>query len=148
MTTATVKTWADFIATFEKVDGGKYLPDMGEGETMASQVATAVNKLIFKWFNDGDVFDNSYLEGWCNDISSYANWLYTYLPQTRDVLIDAVNSYDEDNYTNKLYELLEMTLGKPDYMETLAKSQVVGSVYTCDGPFHWEESDDEDEEWY
>lgn len=52
----------------------KYMPDYGEGETIASQAVTAVNKLIYKWYNDGDVFDNTkYLEGWWNDLSSYAN---------------------------------------------------------------------------
>lgn len=37
-----------------------YLPDRGEGKTKATQIVTAVNKLIYKWFNDGDVYDNTY----------------------------------------------------------------------------------------
>ena len=55
----------------------EYMPWRGEGDTKASQVATAVNKLIYKWWNDGDVFDNvhSGMDGWVNDLSSYANWL-------------------------------------------------------------------------
>ena len=52
----------------------KYMPAMGEGETLASQAVTAINKLIYKWYNDGDVYDNRYsLQGWANDLSSYAN---------------------------------------------------------------------------
>ena len=35
----------------------QYMPNMGEGETLASQLVTAVNKLIYKWYNDGDVFE-------------------------------------------------------------------------------------------
>ena len=35
----------------------KYMPMRGEGETAASQIVTAVNKLIYKWYNDGDVFE-------------------------------------------------------------------------------------------
>ena len=64
---------------FDKFDGiiDKYLPTKGEGETKATQIVTAINKLIYKWYNDGDVFDNTYhLEGWANDLSDYANWLY------------------------------------------------------------------------
>jgi hypothetical protein len=54
-----------------------YLPVRGEGETVATQIVTAVCKLVYKWYNDGDVFDNTHhLEGWANDLSSYANWLY------------------------------------------------------------------------
>ena len=64
---------------YDKFDGlnDKYLPISGEGETKATQIVTAVSKLVYKWYNDGDVFDNTFhLEGWANDLSSYANWLY------------------------------------------------------------------------
>ena len=37
----------------------KYMPDIGEGDSLASQMVTAVNKLIYKWYNDGDVYDNN-----------------------------------------------------------------------------------------
>ena len=63
---------------YDKFDGlmDKYLPMHGEGETKATQIVTAVNKLVYKWYNDGDVFDNTlHLEGWANDLSDYANWL-------------------------------------------------------------------------
>ena len=57
-----------------------YMPIQGEGDTMATQAVTAVNKLIYKWYNDGDVYDNTYqMNGWANDLSSYANWLCKYL---------------------------------------------------------------------
>ena len=29
----------------------KYMPDIGEGDSLASQMVTAVNKLIYKWYN-------------------------------------------------------------------------------------------------
>lgn len=65
-------SWSYFRRFDEIID--KYLPASGEGENMASQIVTAVNKLIYKWYNDGDVYDNTgYLEGWANDISDYAN---------------------------------------------------------------------------
>ena len=60
----------------------KYLPSRGEGDSKASQLVTAVNKLIYKWYNDGDVFDTTgNLKGWANDLSSYANWIYRYFPK-------------------------------------------------------------------
>lgn len=66
----------EYFNKFKEINN-KYLPDRDEGKTKASQVVTAVNKLIYKWYNDGDVFDNHYfLAGWWNDLSSYANWLY------------------------------------------------------------------------
>ena len=38
-------------AKFEELNG-KYLPERGEGETKATQIITAVNKLVYKWYND------------------------------------------------------------------------------------------------
>lgn len=81
---------------FNKFDraNDEYLPSTGEGDTMATQVCTAVTKLVYKWYNDGDVFDNSYgLEGWANDLSSYANWLYKYVPQTRPILLEITDIF-------------------------------------------------------
>ena len=76
----------DYFDKFEPIIN-KYMPDRGEGETMASQIVTAVNKLVYKWYNDGDVYDNTYiLEGWANDLSDYANWLYKYVPKTQYTL--------------------------------------------------------------
>lgn len=49
-------TWKDFSSSeLEK----KYLPENGEGNSLASQAVTAVSKLVYKWFNDGDVYDKS-----------------------------------------------------------------------------------------
>ena len=69
----------DYYNKFKDINE-KYLPDEGEGDTLASQIVTAINKLVYKWYNDGDVFDNvnSGLQGWANDLSSYANWLDKY----------------------------------------------------------------------
>ena len=54
----------------------KYLPRWGEGETKATQIVTAISQLVYRWYNDGDVFDNSYLlDGWCDYLPSCANWL-------------------------------------------------------------------------
>ena len=55
---------------FDKFEEEKerYLPDRGEGETKATQIVTAVNKLIYMWYNNGDIFDNThYLDGLFNE---------------------------------------------------------------------------------
>lgn len=66
------------LKDFEKFKNcAKYLPNRGDGDSRGTQAATAISKLVYKWFNDGDVFDNTFgLEGWANDISGSANWLY------------------------------------------------------------------------
>ena len=127
----------------------KYLPDRGEGETMATQIVTAVSKLVYKWYNDGDVFDNRYaIDGFCNDLSSYANWLIKYIPDKAECLYDIENISSFDSYSqyeDLLKELTDATHDK-QYLEEMDQKPKVGSIYECEGPFRFEDFDDE-EEW-
>jgi hypothetical protein len=128
----------------------KYLPSMGEGDTMATQIVTAVNKLVYKWYNDGDVFDNThYLEGWANDLSSYANWLYEYTDDAyvRETLDGIDTCYTAGDYED-LLRVLVSTLLDEDVLEGYNEKPAVGSIYDCEGIFKFiEYEDDEDEEY-
>lgn len=131
----TVHEWDEFSKDFPNSD--KYLPTMGDGENMGTQAATALCKLVYKWFNDGDVYDNNYgMEGWCNDISGSANWLYKYIPETREILdlIDEVSNDDE--YTNLLYDLCAVV--DPKIPELLNEPKI-GDAYNEGGPFSFTE---------
>ena len=91
--------WSDFDQ-FDDICH-EYLPIRGEGDSMATQIVTAITKLVYKYYNDGDVFDNTYyLEGWANDLSSYANWLFTYIPLKELEEIYEIRS--EEEYSNLL----------------------------------------------
>lgn len=126
----------DYFDKFEEVNE-KYLPSYGEGETLASQAVTAVNKLVYKWYNDGDVFDNTkYLEGWANDLSSYANWLYNHTDRAK-MLYNIFVISTESEYEDLLKELADAVLD-PDWLKTMEKP-AEGSIYDCDGPFKFEE---------
>ena len=49
------------LKDFEKFKNcAKYLPNRGDGDSRGTQAATAISKLVYKWFNDGDVFDNTF----------------------------------------------------------------------------------------
>lgn len=144
--TGSTYSWSDFEEFNRALD--TYMPSSGEGDTMASQVCTAVAKLIYKWFNDGDVFDNTHgLEGWANDLSDYANWLYKYIPQSKMILERIYRCYTEDDYTSLLWDLAEATLDLED-VSALEDVPKKGSVYHCDGPFKFEEYSDEDDDGY
>ena len=138
-------TWR-YFDRFEDVTD-KYMPSMGEGETMASQICTAVNKLVYKWYNDGDVYDNTYvMDGWCNDLSSYANWLYENAP-CQEILDRISNCFSDSEYEKILKDLADKLLDA-EWLESMNKEQKRGSIYECDGPFRFVEYDeDEDEEW-
>lgn len=134
-----------------EVISGKYLPLQGEGETMATQIVTATTKLVYKWYNDGDVYDNvnSPMQGWLNDLSSYANWLAQYAG-VLNTLAAIGDCYSESDYEDLLKELTDILLDD-EYLEAMNKRPKQGSIYKCDGPFEWEDPDDpydEDDDWY
>lgn len=142
------RKWDEF-EKFEQVIM-KYMEPCGEGETKASQAVTAVNKLVYKWYNDGDVFDNTgMLEGWANDLSSYANWLWRYMGEVEaDRILEGINDcYNDSDYEDLLYELAEAVIDE-EVLEDEAKKEKVGSIYHCNGIFKFVEySDDEEEKW-
>lgn len=135
-----------YFDQFEKVLCN-YLPNYGEGDTLASQAVTAVNKLVYKWYNDGDVFDNTHhLEGWANDLSSYANWLYNHTDRAKmleNIFVISTNS----EYEDLLKELADSILDE-SWLSTQNKPKE-GSIYQCNGRFKFEEYGfDEEEEDY
>ena len=145
----------EYYDRFEEIDD-KYLPDCGEGENMATQIVTATSKLIYKWYNDGDVYDNHYgMEGWCNDLSDYANWLSCHAKGT-DIILKRIKVCTSDaEYEYILKDLIDLT-NTEDYLKEYEKQEKVGSIYDCDGPYkfvekeaEWDDEydwDDEEEE--
>ena len=133
---------------FDKFDGiiNKYLPMQGEGETKATQIVTAVNKLVYKWYNDGDVFDNSYaMEGWANDLSSYANWLY-HNTKAEEVLDKISGCLNDSDYEELLKELADVLLDE-EYLAEKDKVEKVGTIYDCNGKFKFVEVEEEDDDY-
>lgn len=126
----------------------QYMQPEGEGETMASQLVTALNKLDYKYWNDGDVYDNSYhLEGWANDLSSYANWLYNHTTRVaQEILMNIKEAFDGEDY-EAILERLFQELIQAGYLSELSQHPKVGSIYTEDGPFEWVDHYDEEDDW-
>ena len=138
---------------FEKFEHGSetYLPDQGQGDTMATQICTVINKLVYKWYNDGDVFDNTHnLEGWANDLSSYANWLYKYVPMSQKILDRIETIKHESEYEFLLKDLADLFLDE-SVLHIFNRFEAMGDIYECDGKFRFnenygEDEDDEDDE--
>ena len=135
-----------YFDKFEWADE-KYLPCRGEGETKATQIVTAINKVVYKWYNDGDVFDNThYLVGWWNNLSSYANWLEHHTDKASDILHKISKCYDDGDYEDLLKELAD-TLLDENYLEEQDKIGKEGTIYQCWGSFEYVEIDDENDKW-
>ena len=139
----------EYFNRFHEVDD-KYLPKRGEGDNMATQITTALAKLVYKWYNDGDVYDNRYyLSGWANDLSDYANWLYEYVNGADEILIRIKEAMNHEEYEHILKDLCDK-YQQMELLDEYAKEEKVGSIYDCEGPFEfddgWEEEWDDDEE--
>lgn len=119
-----------------------YMLPRGEGETMASQAVTAVNKLVYKYWNDGDTYDNSNGLGWVNDLSSYANWLLAYIPEKTECLTWIFDADCYWEYEKILAELQRNILVDEEFLRGLSGKEKVGSIYECDGPFIFTEREE------
>lgn len=129
----------------------KYLPSSGEGDTLATQAVTAVTKLVYKWYNDGDVYDNTSpagLTGWANDLSSYANWLAKHIDGAKDILdrIFDIRYGDNQEYEYLLKDLADLIYDDSNYLDTLNTKPAEGSIYDCSGPYSWSELNNYDDE--
>lgn len=138
----------DYYDKFESVTE-KYLPDVSEGNTKATQIVTAVNKLVYKWYNDGDVFDNTkYLGGWANDLSDYANWLDKCTDlKVSGILVKIKDCYNDSDYEDLLKELADTMLDE-EYLAEQNKFDKVGTIYDCDGKYKFVESYDDEDDYY
>ena len=127
----------------------KYLLERGEGSTKATQIVTAVNKLVYKWYNDGDVFDNTKgLEGWANDLSDYANWLYDNTNvEVQNILDKIYGCMFGGEYELLLKDLADQLLDE-EYLYIQNKFEKVGTIYDCDGKFKFVEFEEDEEDYY
>lgn len=135
--------WSEFD-NISKITS-KYLPAQGEGNNMAEQASTAINKIVYRYYNDGDVYDNRYyLDGWWNDLSCYANWLYNQLGMTELEDIEIISSGEE--YEQILFNVASNFT--EEYLQELEKKPKQNSIYTEEGPFEYEDEDEEEEDYY
>lgn len=125
--------------TFYKKYGAfvdKYVPDRGDGDTLASQTVTAVYRLIYGLDNNGDVYDNTrFLKGWMNNISWAANWLWSHT-DTKGILERVWDAKNTDEYRAILSALASKLLNEETLsrLETLPKD---GTIYEGTGPFRF-----------
>lgn len=110
----------------------QYMPSRGQGENKAQQLVTATNKILYKWYNDGDTIDGN-----GNDLTSYANWIETNFKDTKPIFDAAedIGYNDDDAYiTDVLIPLTKFTFNE-SLLSELEKQNSVGSIYNCDGRF-------------
>ena len=84
------------------------------------------------------------MKGWCNDISSYANWLYEYINLTELDEIETVKNDEE--YSNLLFKVAKKCLNE-DYLKQYKEEPRKGSIYEATGPFGFSEQEEDEDEY-
>ena len=124
--------------SFDKFDKIKdrYVHGSGEGDTMAQQMISAVKNIVDSWYRDGNVYDNSYeLGGSRKDISTFANWLYTYIPETKQILDGIKNVKNGEEYED-LLDRLYSTIYQDSILNKYSNEEAIDSIFDCAGnPF-------------
>ena len=124
--------------SFDKFDKIKdrYVHGSGEGDTMAQQMISAVKNIVDSWYRDGNVYDNSYeLGGNRKDISTFANWLYTYIPETKKIL-DGIKSVKDGDEYEDLLNRLYYTIYQDNILNKYSNEEATDSIFDCAGnPF-------------
>jgi hypothetical protein len=81
------------------------------------------------------------LEGFGNDLSSYANWLYENKSETRSILDRIKDCQNKNQYELLLKDLADITLGDKEKMENDSKKAKIDSIYEIKEPFNFREPD-------
>lgn len=126
----------DFFDKFQPIVDD-YLPDEGEGNTMAMQLAAAISKLVYRYYNDGDVYDNTANLESMTDLSDFANWIYIYFPSSRNILKRIWKVKTKSEYEDILKELCEELINDDTLYEADHKPRRDSIYHYTTGPFTW-----------
>lgn len=138
-----VPTNTQFLTSTQSALVTKYLPSKGDGNTKATQAITALWKLIHRWDNDGDIYDNHYsLRAGLNDVSGSANWLYNHIQETRPIL-DNIKYISSDTQYSMLLGMLANCVLNEDLLTRLDKLPKSRNAYNESGPYSIEEEDED-----
>lgn len=126
------------ISRFEKFNYvlDEYMPQRGEGETIASQIATAVAKIAYRWFNDGDTVSSAWdVEGASHPggVAQFANWLYKNVDRSRGIFNIWRKKFEKEFITDSMYEdflynILSFLLD-PDLLDRYVTEPKRDSIY-------------------
>ena len=130
----------------QKVDYGKnkyqyylekYATEYKKETCRAHQIAGAIDRLYYQWYQNGDVFDGSIPFGpGCNDVSSYANWLDKYTDEAGEILSTFTQCETYDDYYELLLKLCDVFLNE-EYLSQYVNKRKVGNIYKCRGRFKY-----------
>jgi len=124
----------------------KLVPGQGDAETIEGEMLRAINRIVYRFYNDGD----KYFEGYGTETAGPA---HSFLVNANHPLKSAmVKLFDEpsgdNSYERMLKDVLDMIL---DYIESRQgkyTKNTLGGMFNYEPEFEEEEEDDDDYDYY
>jgi len=124
----------------------KLVPGQGDAETIEGEMLRAINRIIYRFYNDGD----KYFQGYGTETAGPA---HSFLVNANHPLKSAmVKLFDEpsgdNSYERMLKDVLDMIL---DYIESRQgkySKNTLGGMFNYEPEFEEEEEDDDDYDYY
>lgn len=115
----------------------KYATEYEEETCKAHQIAGAINRLYYQWYQNGSVFDYSMPFGTdCTNVSTYANWLDEYTDEAGEILSTFTQCKTGSDYDELLLKLCDVFLDE-EYLSQYVNESKVDNIYTCCGRFKY-----------
>ena len=124
----------------------KLVPGQGDAETVEGEMLRAINRIVYRFYNDGD----KYFEGYGTETAGPA---HSFLVNANHPLKSAmIKLFDEpsgdNSYERMLKDVLDMIL---DYIESRQgkyTKNTLGGIFDYESEFEEEEEDDDDYDYY
>lgn len=121
----------------------KYVPDMGKADTIGGEILRAMNRLVYRYYNDGDTVDR-YYGGDLNILKSANDFIVS---QRIPNYVDLEGFSDfiyEDNLCKNLKIVLDYIVANPNLFEMENTEDFIENAPRNDAWY----DDGEDDEWY
>ena len=121
--------------------GDKYMPAMGKADTVGGEIIRAMNRIVYRYYNDGDTV--SYYYGSSNNILFNANkYIEERVPDY--VSLDDANRYGpkyEEKLCKNLKLVLDYLLANPKVFEMPNENDFTKNAPLCRDNYDWDDDE-------
>ena len=116
----------------------KYVPINGSANTLGGEIVRAINRIVYRYYNDGDTVDRYYGNEY-NHLRACDTFLKTYCPAYHS--LSNINELEyEKNLCDRLKKVLDYLVANPNVFEIANSTDCIANA-----PYEpWEYDDEED----
>ena len=116
----------------------KLLPNKGKAETLEGELLRAINRIVYRFFNDGDVFFEGYGKETCGPAVDFLSDKFLLNSTFKEL-----ENQDNETYSKAIINILENIINHIEKKEQLTKSNI--DMYDYYNPDKHNDNDDYDD---